>query len=54
MCSGQLFTDIGYIGDTAATKSILEGTYVFPPDTDDPTRFLLLEAANIYKTMSGE
>ena len=54
MCLGQLFTDIGYIGDMAATKSILEGTYVFPPDTDDPTRFLLLEATKIYKTMSGE
>jgi hypothetical protein len=52
MCSGQLFSDIGYIGDTAATQSILEGTYSFPPDTDEPTMFLLREASKIYNKMS--
>ena len=27
-CSGKLFDDIGFIGDTQAVKEILEGTYV--------------------------
>jgi hypothetical protein len=37
---GKLFDDIGYLGDTTATKAILEGTYEFPPDMDPHTRLL--------------
>ena len=39
--SGQLFDDIGFVGDTECARQILEGTYVFPPDTDPATRLLL-------------
>ena len=34
-----------------ATKSILEGTYMYPPDTDPSTILLLEELAHIYATM---
>ena len=34
---GQLFDDIGFLGDTESARQILEGTYEFPPDTDDAT-----------------
>ena len=46
--SGELFDDIGFIGDTAAAKAILEGTYVYPPGTDPATKLLLEEAAITY------
>jgi len=51
---GGLFDDVGFIGDTAAARAILEGTYVYPPDTDPATRLLLEEAAIIYATMPRE
>lgn len=37
---GQLFNDIDYLGDTACTKAILEGTYEFTPDMCPHTRLL--------------
>ena len=49
--SGVLFDDIGFTGDTEAVRSILEGTYVYPPNTDPATRLLLEESAHIYATM---
>jgi hypothetical protein len=42
--SGQLFDDIGYLGDTTSTRAILEGTYEFPPEMDPHTCLLLEEA----------
>lgn len=51
MCTKQLFDDIGFLGDTLAAQSILEGTYVFPPDTNRHTRLLLEEPAKIFTTM---
>jgi len=47
-CSGKLFDDIGFLGDTQAVKDILEGTYVFEPDVDPVTKLLLEEAAITY------
>ena len=52
--SGKLFDDIGYIGDTEASRQILEGTYEFAPDEDPGTRLLLEEAAHTYSKMSQE
>ena len=52
--SGQLFDDIGFIGDTECAQQILEGTYVFPPGTDPATQFLLEEAGITYQKMSKE
>ncbi len=43
-----------YVGDTTATQQILEGTYVFSPDTDPATRLLLEEAAITYASMSTD
>ena len=39
--SGGLFDNIGFIGDTEAARFILEGTYVYPLDTDPETKLLL-------------
>ena len=44
ICSGKLFDDIGFLGDTEAVEKILLGTYVFPPNCDPATRLLLEEA----------
>lgn len=52
--SGKLFDDIGYLGDTEASRQILEGTYEFDPDEDPGTRLLLEEAAITFSQMSGE
>ena len=52
--SGKLFDYIGYIGDTEASRQILEGTYEFAPDEDPGTRLLLEEAAHTYSQMSKE
>lgn len=51
---GKLFDDLGFMGDTAAAQQILEGTYVYPPDTDPATRLLLEEAAVTYSKLSRE
>ena len=51
---GKLFDDIGSIGDTTCAQQILDGTYVFPPDTDPATKFLLEEAGITYRKMSKE
>ena len=48
---GQLFDDIGFIGDTAAARQILAGTYVFPADTDPATMLLLEEAGHMFRSM---
>ena len=52
-CShGQLFDDIGFLGDTECARQLLEGTYVFPPGTDKATRLLFEEIAIVYKEMN--
>ena len=53
-CSGPLFDDIGYIGNTATALTILEGHYTFPPGTDPATRLLLEEATILYASMNGQ
>jgi len=52
--SGKLFDDVGFLGDTDAAQQILEGTYVFPPDTEKFTKLLLEETARTYAEMSTE
>jgi hypothetical protein len=51
---GQLFDDIGYLGDTASTKAILEGTYKFPPNMCPKTRLLCKLAHEIFSQKSME
>ena len=51
---GQLFDDIGFLGDTEAASRILENTYEYPPDTDPATKLLLQEAASMYARMTDE
>ena len=52
--SGQLFDDIGFLGDTYNARAILEGTYTFPDDTDPATKLLFKEAAHTYANMPNE
>ncbi len=41
---GQLFDDVGFMGDTECSQQILEGTYEYPPDTNIWTKKILQEA----------
>jgi hypothetical protein len=50
---GQLFNDLGFMGDTECFKQILEGTYEYPPDTDIWTKGILQEAHYTFSHMSG-
>ena len=52
--NGKLFDDIGFIGDTDAARSILEGTYNYPPDLDTATKLLFEEAVITYSKMPKE
>jgi hypothetical protein len=51
---GQLFDDIGYLGDTVSTKAILEGTNEFPPDMCPHTRLHCELAQEIFTRKSLE
>ncbi len=50
--SSQLLHDIGHLGDTQCTLEILEGTYAFPPDTDQWTGMILKEAHHTYTILA--
>lgn len=52
--SGQLFDDVGYLGDSTSTRAILEGTYEFPPEMDPHTRMICEEAHRIFILKSTE
>ena len=49
--NSQIFDDVGFLGDTHAVRQILEGTFVFPSDTDPFTKLLLEDAHNVYSAM---
>jgi hypothetical protein len=51
---GQLFDDLGFMGDTKCAQKILEGMYDYPPDTDKWTKKILQEAHFTFsQKMSG-
>ena len=50
---GQLFDNLGFMGDTECSQQILEGTYDYPPDTDIWTKKILQEARHTFTRMSG-
>ncbi len=50
---GQLFDNLGFMGDTECSQRILEGTYDYPPDTDIWTKKILQEAQHTFARMSG-
>ena len=50
---GQLFDDLGFMGDTECAQKILEGTYQYPPDTDEWTKKILQEAHITFTQISG-
>eukprot|EP00956_Cyclotella_meneghiniana_P012156 scaffold17260_cov86-Cyclotella_meneghiniana.AAC.3 len=51
---GKLLEDLGNLGDTAAARRILEGTYEFPENADPATVLLLKELARMALEMEGE
>jgi hypothetical protein len=46
--------DIGYFGDTQHARDILEGTYTYPPDTDEWAMKILAEAHMSYLRLSSK
>ena len=51
---GQLFDDLGFMGDIKCTQKILKGMYDYPPDTDKWTKKILQEAHFMFsQKMSG-
>jgi hypothetical protein len=50
---GQLFDDLGFMGDTECSQQILEGTYEYPPYTDIWTKKRFQEAHHTFSRMSG-
>jgi hypothetical protein len=50
---GQLFDNLGFMGDIEYSKQILEGTYEYPPYTDVWTKKILQEAHYTFSHMSG-
>ena len=51
---GQLFDDLGFMGDTKCSQRILKGTYDNPPNTDIWTKKILQEAQHTFTCMSGK
>jgi hypothetical protein len=50
---GQLFDDLGFMGDTECAQMILNGTYKYPPDTDKWTKKILQKAHITFSHLSG-
>ena len=50
---GQLFDDLRFMGDTECARMILEGTYKYPPDTNEWTKEILQEAHITFSQLSG-
>jgi hypothetical protein len=50
---GQIFDDLGFMGDTECSKQIFEGTYEYPPNTNVWTKKILQEAHYTFSRMSG-
>ena len=54
MSNPKLLEDVGFTGDGDAVMSILQGTYEFPPGTDEYTKLLLLEAAVLFCSLGED
>jgi hypothetical protein len=50
---GQLFDDLGYMGDTECSQQILEGTYEYLPNTNIWMKKILQEAQHTFSCMFG-
>ena len=50
----ELHRDFGFLGNTEATRQVLEGTYVFPEGIDPHTNLLLEEAHHLFSKMKLE
>ena len=54
MSNAKLLQDVGFTGDGPAVQEILEGTYNFPPETDEYTKLLCTEAAVLFCSLGGD
>jgi hypothetical protein len=50
---GQLFDNLGFMGDTECSKQIVEQTYKYSPDTNIWAKKILQEAHYTFSHMSG-
>jgi hypothetical protein len=46
--------DLGHLGDTACAQDILNGTYIFPPDTNEWTIKILQEAHHLWMLLNNK
>lgn len=44
----QILEDLGQFGENAAVQTILDGTYILPPDTDSAVIAIMHEAAQLH------
>ena len=49
VCQGTLFELLGYVAETETAIEILEGTFMLPEGTENPTLLLFEEIAKICK-----
>lgn len=54
MTNNKLLSDVGFTGDGPAVQAILNGTYVFPPDTDPYTKLLFTEATVLFCSLGDD
>ncbi len=47
ICNGNLLQDFGYTATTPASRAVLDGTFVAPPNSDAATLDLFAEIAHI-------
>ncbi len=50
----ELINDISYFGNTQHARDILEGTYTYPPNTNEWTMTILVEAHKSYLRLSSK
>ncbi len=54
ICQGTLCSQFGYTATSPTARSVLDGTYNFPPDMDDATRELFEEIAHIHSKVPSD
>ena len=47
ICRGELRERFGYLANTETARSVLNGSFVYPPDFDEPTKLLCQACARI-------
>ena len=54
ICQGTLCEQFGYSATSPAAQSVIDGTYIFPPEIDAATKELFKEIAQIRDTVPSD